>query len=53
MSPPQWPGRWEVVSGAVEAGETLLEAVLREIREELGERIRVRPLGVLHAYTFP
>jgi 8-oxo-dGTP diphosphatase len=53
LSPPSSPGSWEIVSGAVEAGETLLEGVLREIREELGEGIRVRPLGVLHAYTFP
>jgi NAD+ diphosphatase len=46
------PGRWEVVNGALEAGETLLEGVLREVHEEAGERIRVRPLGVIHAYTF-
>jgi 8-oxo-dGTP pyrophosphatase MutT (NUDIX family) len=46
------PGCWEVVSGALEAGETLLGGLLREIREEVGEHIRVRPLSVIHAYTF-
>jgi 8-oxo-dGTP pyrophosphatase MutT (NUDIX family) len=46
------PGKWEVVNGALEAGETLLQGVLREVREEAGPQIRVRPLGVIHAYTF-
>jgi 8-oxo-dGTP pyrophosphatase MutT (NUDIX family) len=46
------PGGWEVPSGALEAGETLLDGVLREVREELGERICVRPLGVIHAYSY-
>lgn len=52
ISAPKTGGRWTVVSGALEPGETLLEGVLREVREELGERARVRPLGVLHAYTY-
>jgi 8-oxo-dGTP pyrophosphatase MutT (NUDIX family) len=43
---------WEVVSGALEANETVLAGVLREVREELGEEIRVRPLGSLHISTF-
>ena len=46
------PGKWEIVNGALEAAETLLEGVLREVREEAGPEIRVRPLGVIHAYTF-
>ena len=46
------PGKWEIVNGALEAGETLLQGVLREVREEAGPQIRVRPLGVIHAYTF-
>lgn len=52
LSHPQRPGRWEVVNGALDAGETLLAAVLREVGEEAGEAVRVRPLGVVHAYTF-
>jgi GrpB-like predicted nucleotidyltransferase (UPF0157 family)/8-oxo-dGTP pyrophosphatase MutT (NUDIX family) len=46
------PGLWEPVNGAVEEGETLLEAALREVREEAGADLRVRPLGVVHASTF-
>jgi ADP-ribose pyrophosphatase YjhB (NUDIX family) len=52
LSHPQRKGRWEVVNGALEAGETVLEGALREAREEIGENARVRPLGVVHASTF-
>ena len=45
-------GVWQVVSGALEAGETVLEGTLREVHEELGSRIRVRPLGTIHVQTF-
>jgi 8-oxo-dGTP diphosphatase len=48
---PQRAG-WEVVNGALEAGETVEEGLLREIREEAGPQIHVRPLGGLHDYTF-
>jgi ADP-ribose pyrophosphatase YjhB (NUDIX family) len=46
------PNEWQAVSGALEAEETILEAVLREVGEEAGTNLRVRPLGVLHARTF-
>lgn len=42
----------EVISGAVEAGETLREAALRELREEAGPSLVARPLGVFHAGSF-
>ena len=45
-------GSWEPVNGAVDEGESLLEAALREVREEAGPDLRVRPLGVVHASTF-
>jgi ADP-ribose pyrophosphatase YjhB (NUDIX family) len=45
------PG-WQVVSGAIEAGETLLDGTLREVHEEVGAGIRVRPLGAVHVGTF-
>jgi 8-oxo-dGTP pyrophosphatase MutT (NUDIX family) len=45
-------GLWEPVNGAVEDRESLLEAALREVREEAGPDVRVRPLGVVHASTF-
>jgi NADH pyrophosphatase NudC (nudix superfamily) len=43
---------WQVVSGALEAGETLLDGTLREVCEELGENVQVRPLGMVHIETF-
>ena len=43
---------WQIVSGALEAGETLLDGTLREVSEELGSDIKVRPLGVAHVETF-
>jgi ADP-ribose pyrophosphatase YjhB (NUDIX family) len=52
-SPHRYAGeKWQVVSGALEGGETILEGALRETREEAGEAVRVRPLGVVHAQTF-
>ncbi len=44
--------RWEVVSGGLEAGETVLAGALREAREEIGAHARLRPLGALHTATF-
>ncbi len=35
-----FPGCWDVVGGAVEDGESLLDAVRREIAEETGWRLR-------------
>ena len=43
---------WQIVSGALEAEESILAGTLREVGEELGEAVRVRPLGVVHAQTF-
>jgi ADP-ribose pyrophosphatase YjhB (NUDIX family) len=45
--------RWEIINGALEHGETLLEGCLREICEEAGNQLQVRPLSLLHAYSFP
>jgi ADP-ribose pyrophosphatase YjhB (NUDIX family) len=41
-----------VVNGALEAGETILDGALRETREEVGEEVRVQPLGSVHVSTF-
>ena len=52
LESPRRRGLWEPVNGAVDADETLLEAALRETREEAGAGLRARPLGVVHASTF-
>jgi len=49
LSDPERPGQWQVVKGALEAGETILDGALREVREEAGPEVRVRPLGTVHA----
>lgn len=41
-----------MVTGALEAGETVLAGALRETREEAGEGLRVRPLGTVHVLSF-
>lgn len=45
------PDEWQTVSGGLEAGETILAGLLREVREEVGA-IVVRPLTILHSQTF-
>lgn len=52
LSNPKRPGWWENVNGALEAGESVLDGVLRETREEAGPEIQVRPLGTLHVSTY-
>jgi ADP-ribose pyrophosphatase YjhB (NUDIX family) len=52
LSNPRRGQGWQLVSGALEAGETILDGALRELHEELGSRIRVRPLGTVHIETF-
>lgn len=51
---PTWPqGRFSVLAGFVEAGESLEACVLREIHEEVGVRVRdVRYLGS-QSWPFP
>jgi len=52
LAHPKRGGSWEVVNGALEARETIVEGALRETREEAGDQVRVRPLGTVHISTF-
>lgn len=52
-----FPGQWALPGGGVEPGETIDEALSREVREELGVEVTSsRPLffkDLLHEKTFP
>ena len=52
LSNPQREGKWEPVNGAYDGGETMLEGMIREIREEAGEQIQVRPISAVHTFNF-
>ncbi len=52
LSSPKHPGKWEPPNGAYDGNETILEGLQREIREEAGDQIQVRPLCALHVYSF-
>lgn len=52
FSSPRRPGWWEVINGAMEDGEAVLDAAMRELGEEGGAQLRARPLGVFHVESF-
>ena len=54
LSSPPKRGRpgWEVVNGGLEAGESLLEGVRREVAEEAGPEVRLQVLGSVHSWTW-
>lgn len=44
------PGKWEIPGGGVQAGETSLEAVCREVREETGLRLSGQEGKCVYSY---
>lgn len=46
-------GAWQVVAGALEPDESPRDALLRETAEEVGEAVRIQPLGVAHTFQYP
>ncbi len=43
---------WQIVSGGLDAEETILAGTVREVHEEAGDAIQIRPLGLVHVQTF-
>jgi len=50
LSHPGRQGGWQVVCGAVEEGESPVVAVLREVAEETGPDVSIRPVGSVHTW---
>ncbi|MDQ3265631.1 MAG: lipoyl(octanoyl) transferase LipB [Myxococcota bacterium] len=44
-------GFWQTVTGRIEAGESALQAAGREVKEETGVALEVRPLDYVHAFA--
>ena len=45
-------GGWQVVAGAIEDGESPVTALRREVAEEVGPDVRVKPVGSVHTFLY-
>lgn len=48
-SDPAFDGMWHLPSGKLDAGESVLDAAVREVHEEIG--IRIEPADLHHVHT--
>jgi 8-oxo-dGTP pyrophosphatase MutT (NUDIX family) len=52
LSHPDNANQWEPVNGGVESYGSILDNALRELKEEIGSEVKVKPLGTVHTMSF-